>query len=113
MQAWKLHQSNKLIELVDQTLHLSDGELQDVLRIIKIALLCIQNDCERRPTMERVVYLFQGDTQSEVVVLNRSEDYLHKQQWSQENILSPLTTEIELLSHEYSSEFEQPELKDI
>nr|XP_024395386.1 probable LRR receptor-like serine/threonine-protein kinase At1g34110 isoform X4 [Physcomitrium patens] len=111
--AWKLHQSNKLIELVDQTLHLSDGELQDVLRIIKIALLCIQNDCERRPTMERVVYLFQGDTQSEVVVLNRSEDYLHKQQWSQENILSPLTTEIELLSHEYSSEFEQPELKDI
>uniref|UniRef100_A0A7I4AU47 Protein kinase domain-containing protein n=1 Tax=Physcomitrium patens TaxID=3218 RepID=A0A7I4AU47_PHYPA len=113
LQAWKLHQSNKLIELVDQTLHLSDGELQDVLRIIKIALLCIQNDCERRPTMERVVYLFQGDTQSEVVVLNRSEDYLHKQQWSQENILSPLTTEIELLSHEYSSEFEQPELKDI
>ena len=42
--------------------------MQDVHRVIKIALLCIQMASENRPTMARIVSMLQGYTQSEVVV---------------------------------------------
>ncbi|KAG0566917.1 hypothetical protein KC19_7G097100 [Ceratodon purpureus] len=67
--AWSLNESNKLIELVDPTLHLNDDEMEDVQRVIKIALLCIQMASEKRPTMARIVSMLQSDTQSVVAVL--------------------------------------------
>ncbi|KAG0622173.1 hypothetical protein M758_3G077100 [Ceratodon purpureus] len=54
--AWHLHAEDRLMELVDATLDLTDEEMQrDAQRLIKVGLLCTQNDPERRPTMARIV----------------------------------------------------------
>ncbi|CAK9208113.1 unnamed protein product, partial [Sphagnum troendelagicum] len=61
--AWSLHQKNMLINLVDQKLNntIVDIELQ---RVIKVALLCVQQDPRRRPLMSRALKLenFQNTT---------------------------------------------------
>jgi len=67
-QAWNLHDDSRLLELVDPTLRLSDEEEREVQQLIKVALLCIQNAAEKRPTMSRVVSILQNDTESEVQV---------------------------------------------
>lgn len=67
-QAWNLHDDNRLLELVDPTLRLTDEEEREVQQVIKVALLCIQNAAEKRPTMSRVVSILQNDTESEVQV---------------------------------------------
>jgi len=69
-QAWKLHGEGNLMQLVDSTLDLQDDQKLGVQRLINIALLCLQNDEQQRPTMARVVAMLQGDTESEVVVVN-------------------------------------------
>lgn len=56
---------------------LKDEEKMEVHRAINIALLCIQNEAEQRPSMEQVVAMLQGQGQSEIVVLKpRSEEKL-------------------------------------
>jgi hypothetical protein len=100
-QAWKLHATNKLMELVDPELHLSDtDEGEDVQRVIKIALMCAQVASDRRPTMARIVSLLQSDTQSDVgVVLGAAAGEQELQQfemlkWTQTSSgLSPVTEE--------------------
>jgi hypothetical protein len=67
-QAWELLQRDSLVELVDRTMSLQDEEKLEVHRLINIALLCIQNEAEQRPSMERVVAMLQGDGQSEAVM---------------------------------------------
>jgi len=69
-QAWKLHGAGNLMRLVDSTLVLQDDQKLEVSRLINTALLCLQHNEEQRPTMARVVALLQGDTESEVVVVN-------------------------------------------
>ncbi|WOL06023.1 hypothetical protein Cni_G14755 [Canna indica] len=61
--AWKLHESNELIRLVDETLDPSEYTLEEVKRVIEIALLCTQSSAAARPTMTEVVILLlsQGD----------------------------------------------------
>ena len=49
-----------MIELVDPTLSLSKDEELEVRRIINIALLCIQLEPERRPTMTAIVATLEG-----------------------------------------------------
>ena len=75
MQAWELHggQGN-LSDLVDLTLILQEEEKPRVQRMIKIALLCLQDAPEQRPTMARVVAMLHGDIDSEVVVLSPGKD---------------------------------------
>ena len=61
MQAWRLHDEDKIVELIDPTLILSVNEQWEVQRVIKIAMLCLQNSDVKRPTMAQVVALLQGD----------------------------------------------------
>ncbi|KAG0564236.1 hypothetical protein KC19_8G094400 [Ceratodon purpureus] len=72
--AWKLHREGNLMDLVDPTLSLRDDEKFEVQRLINIALLCVQNAPEQRPTMARVVAMLQNDTESEVVVLSPGDE---------------------------------------
>jgi hypothetical protein len=65
-----LHGEEKLLDLIDPTLILSEDEKIEVQRLIKIALLCSQAEAEQRPTMARVVAMLQHDTESEVVVVS-------------------------------------------
>jgi hypothetical protein len=48
------------MELIDPELSLSRDEETEVRRIINIALLCIQLEPERRPTMAAVVATLEG-----------------------------------------------------
>jgi hypothetical protein len=68
-QAWYLHERNRLMELVDPTLHLTDEEVRDVQRVINLSLQCIQTAAEKRPTMTRIVSILQNDNESEVQML--------------------------------------------
>ncbi|KAG0605521.1 hypothetical protein M758_9G065600 [Ceratodon purpureus] len=73
--AWELHgNQGNLLDLVDPTLILQDEEKPRVQRMIKIALLCLQDAPEQRPTMARVVAMLHGDIDSEVVVLSPGKD---------------------------------------
>jgi len=62
------------MELVDSSLQLSDKEKEFVQRVIKLALLCIQNAGEKRPNMARIVSILQNDTNSDVTVLSGTEE---------------------------------------
>ena len=61
LQVWKLHQEDKLIEIVDHKLTLDADKKMEVQRVINVALLCLQQLDERRPTMAQVVAMLQGD----------------------------------------------------
>ncbi|XP_042442599.1 cysteine-rich receptor-like protein kinase 2 [Zingiber officinale] len=54
---WKLYERDQLIELVDGTLDPSEFSLEEVKRIIKIALLCTQSAAADRPTMSEIVVM--------------------------------------------------------
>ena len=62
------------MDLVDTTLNLRDDERAEVQRVIKIALVCVQNDPEHRPTMARVVAMLQNDTNSEVMAVSAGDE---------------------------------------
>ncbi|KAG0618722.1 hypothetical protein M758_4G087800 [Ceratodon purpureus] len=72
--AWDLHRRDKLMDLVDPHMSLQDEEKLEVHRLINIALLCIQNEPEQRPSMERVVAMLQGESEAEVVALKPGND---------------------------------------
>lgn len=65
--------------MVDPTLRLQDEEVQEVYRLINTALLCIRNSADQRPSMERVVGILQGDSESESMATlqgGTDEEYL-------------------------------------
>lgn len=62
------------MEVVDTSLSLQDDEILEVERVINIALLCIQNAAEQRPSMERVVAMLQGGTAAEVATPQASHE---------------------------------------
>ncbi|XP_006847936.2 cysteine-rich receptor-like protein kinase 2 isoform X2 [Amborella trichopoda] len=55
--AWKLYESNMLMELVDDSLDPSEYNPEDIKRVIEIALTCTQSLVASRPTMSEVVVL--------------------------------------------------------
>jgi serine/threonine protein kinase len=67
-QAWDLQRHGKLMDIVDPSMSLQDEERGEVHRVINIALLCIQNEAELRPSIERVVAMLQGESELEVVI---------------------------------------------
>lgn len=75
--AWELHRAGDVMDMVDSTMSLQFEEKVEVRRVINIALQCIQNAAEDRPTMERVVAMLQGDSESEAVLMRPAdEEYL-------------------------------------
>lgn len=72
VQAWNLHDEGRLMDLVDPTLQLqTDEEREEVLRVIKIALQCLQMIGDRRPTMAQVITMLQGEV--DVVVATNND----------------------------------------
>jgi hypothetical protein len=79
MQAWKLNEEGRLMELVDPTLSIQFDEEVEVQRVITTALACLQTAAERRPSMALVVGMLQGDIEiSESVRGHLSEDGSHR-----------------------------------
>jgi hypothetical protein len=54
-----------LINLVDKKLNNTIVEIE-LQRVIKVALLCVQQDPRRRPLMSRVLLMLQGEMEIEV-----------------------------------------------
>ncbi|KAI3754006.1 hypothetical protein L2E82_26087 [Cichorium intybus] len=59
MLAWKLHEANRELELVDE--ELSEFDEIEVRRVMRIELLCTQTSSTERPSMSRVVAMLSGD----------------------------------------------------
>jgi hypothetical protein len=59
-QARRLHSEGRIDELIDRTLDLRPDEEIEVVRIIRIALLCSHNSPEIRPDISLVVEMLQG-----------------------------------------------------
>ncbi|XP_077247054.1 cysteine-rich receptor-like protein kinase 44 isoform X2 [Tasmannia lanceolata] len=55
--AWKLYETDMLIDLVDSNLDPDDYKIDEVMRVIEIALLCTQSTVASRPTMSEVVVM--------------------------------------------------------
>ncbi|CAK9882202.1 unnamed protein product [Sphagnum jensenii] len=65
--AWRLHNEGNLIDIIDQTLHLCNDEVIQARQLLNIALLCLLNEGEKRPSMAHVVAMLQGEVESERV----------------------------------------------
>ncbi|KAG5545334.1 hypothetical protein RHGRI_017709 [Rhododendron griersonianum] len=61
IQAWRLHENDHDIELVDANLLELDEE--EVKRVMGVALLCTHTSPQLRPSMSRVVAMLLGDTE--------------------------------------------------
>lgn len=63
MKAWDLWTSNKIIDLIDSVLE--EASSNDILsRYVNIALLCVQERAEDRPTMSDVVSMLTNEASS-------------------------------------------------
>lgn len=60
MQAWQLHNEGRSLELIETPIEDSIC-LSEVLRSIRVGLLCVQQNPEDRPTMATVVLMMGGD----------------------------------------------------
>ncbi|KAL3737439.1 hypothetical protein ACJRO7_026238 [Eucalyptus globulus] len=70
--AWNLHETNRVVELVDS--RLSEFNEEEAKRIVAIALLCTQTSPALRPPMSRVVAMLSGDI--EVATVSTRPGYL-------------------------------------
>ncbi|KFK35534.1 hypothetical protein AALP_AA4G003100 [Arabis alpina] len=59
--AWNLHEKSREVELIDR--ELTDFNMEQVKRMIGIALLCTQTSHGLRPPMSRVVAMLSGDVE--------------------------------------------------
>ncbi|KAI3754023.1 hypothetical protein L2E82_26113 [Cichorium intybus] len=64
--AWKLHEANRELELVDE--ELSEFDETEVKRVMRVALLCTQSSITQRPSMSRVVAMLSGDIEVSGVI---------------------------------------------
>lgn len=60
-QAWQLWDGGKAQELIDRNL-ISNCSIKEVSRWIHIALLCVQENPQFRPSMSKVVLMLEGQT---------------------------------------------------
>ncbi|KAM3369483.1 hypothetical protein ACQJBY_017408 [Aegilops geniculata] len=67
---WELYEDNRALDVVDPRLEEFDSE--EVLRAIKVALLCTQGSPHQRPPMSRVVAMLTGDVEAPDVVTKPS-----------------------------------------
>ncbi|XP_044967602.1 probable LRR receptor-like serine/threonine-protein kinase At1g56130 isoform X1 [Hordeum vulgare subsp. vulgare] len=67
---WELYEDNQPLDVLDPRLEEFDSE--EVLRAIKVALLCTQGSPHQRPSMSRVVAMLTGDVEAPDVVTKPS-----------------------------------------
>jgi hypothetical protein len=60
-QVWQLYEDDHLLDVVDPRITEFNGD--EVLRAIRIGLLCIQSSPRQRPSMSRVVSMLTGDSE--------------------------------------------------
>jgi hypothetical protein len=70
-QVWTLYEEAKLLEIVDPKLNTHTHE-KDIIRVINIALLCVQSTAAKRPSMARIVAMLQGDEMDIEVVIKEN-----------------------------------------
>ncbi|KAG5561076.1 hypothetical protein RHGRI_004180 [Rhododendron griersonianum] len=85
--AWRLHENDHEVELVDSTLLEFDEE--EVKRVIGVALLCTQTSPQLRPSMSRAVAMLSGDI--EVSAVTTRPGYLTD--WKFNDTTSFMTTD--------------------
>jgi hypothetical protein len=74
MQAWKMYKSNELWHLVDPKLGTEIGT-EEIIRFIKIGLLCLQQMPANRPKMSTVIAMLLDGTQVETICLEAESEY--------------------------------------
>ncbi|KAK9071458.1 hypothetical protein SSX86_010027 [Deinandra increscens subsp. villosa] len=57
--AWEMYENTKHVNVIDETLKLTEYEREHAMNIIVIALLCTQSPASDRPTMSEVVSMLQ------------------------------------------------------
>lgn len=83
--AWALYNKGKIMEFRDEKLA-EDPPGEELLRLMKVAFLCVQHDPESRPKMSEVVEMLSGnveisdDTFSEIKIVGfqKAEEHPHK-----------------------------------
>ncbi|CAM6018926.1 unnamed protein product [Sphagnum balticum] len=71
--AWSLHKTNMLISLVDPKIQNTVVE-SEVRHVINVALLCVQVETTKRPTMSEVLGMLQGEMDLPNIIVNSSEN---------------------------------------
>lgn len=61
LQTWKLREEGRLLEIVDP--ELENYPEEEMLRFIKVALLCTQATSQQRPSMKQVVNMLSNQTE--------------------------------------------------
>lgn len=61
VQAWSLWEDGNARELVDLSI-LESSSLQEVIRCIRLGLLCVQDNPNARPLMSSIVFMLQNET---------------------------------------------------
>ncbi|XP_060209560.1 G-type lectin S-receptor-like serine/threonine-protein kinase At4g27290 isoform X2 [Lycium barbarum] len=62
--AWRLWTEEKAINLVDESLHESTCNIDEVIKCINIGLLCVQENSSDRPNMSNVILMLGGESMS-------------------------------------------------
>ena len=70
-------EENMPMGIVDPTLELSSDEEEEVLRVIKVAHMCVQEAPERRPSMEHVLAMLQGDLEVDGVEIQHQKSSMY------------------------------------
>ncbi|XP_047976857.1 cysteine-rich receptor-like protein kinase 3 [Salvia hispanica] len=60
-EAWKLYEKDTHQNLVDVALNLNEYQVEEVKKLVEIAMLCVQSAPSSRPTMSRVIFMLSGD----------------------------------------------------
>ncbi|CAH1450900.1 unnamed protein product [Lactuca virosa] len=102
--AWKLHEDNRELELVDE--ELSEFDETEVKRMTRVCLLCTQTSSTQRPSMSRVVAMLSGDievtgviTRPEYLTFFEFDDSTTFKSASTTSIISPHDSSLPMLHH--------------
>ncbi|CAI9295303.1 unnamed protein product [Lactuca saligna] len=102
--AWKLHEDNRELELVDE--ELSEFDETEVKRMTRVGLLCTQTSSTQRPSMSRVVAMLSGDievsgviTRPEYLTFFEFDDSTTFKSASTTSIISPHDSSLPMLHH--------------
>ncbi|KAE9458437.1 hypothetical protein C3L33_09695, partial [Rhododendron williamsianum] len=94
--AWRLHENDSKVELVDANLLEFDEE--EVKRVIGVALLCTQTSPQLRPSMSRAVAMLSGDI--EVSAVTTRPGYLTD--WKFDDTTNFMTIDTPNVENEYN-----------